>query len=141
MIALVLAVVSLQQAQMGDLPAEGERLGRYSTLFALCEPYYATDIAGGRRLADDFERRSTEAGWTSAQRTAAYDRGRDLERAEVGVVMDASGVTPQEARRHLRQMYPRLKRRCQHLASTVPGSISDVTDGDRRIDAAIRRFR
>lgn len=141
MIALVLAVVSLQQAPTDNLAAEGERLGRYSTLFALCEPYYATDIAAGRRLADDFERRSNEASWTSAQRAAAYDRGRDMERADLGVRLDASGVTQQEARRYLTQMYSRLKPRCQDLAKELPGSISDVADGDRRIDAAIRRFR
>lgn len=141
MIALLLAVVSLQLAPTDDMAAEGERLGRFSTLFALCEPYYGTDIEAGKRLADDFEERSANAGWTSVQRTAAYDRGRDLERAEVGVVMDASGVTPQEARRHLRQMYPRLKRRCNDLARDVPGSISDLEAGDRRLDAAARRFR
>lgn len=120
---------------------EGERLGRLSTLFAVCEPYYTVDIEAGRRLADDFEGRSAEAGWTSRQRMDAYDRGRDLERAEVGIVMDATGVTPAEARRRLRQMFPRLKRRCQDLARDVPGAISDVAAGDQRLDAAARRFR
>ncbi len=141
MIALVLAVVSLHQAPAENLTAEGERLGRYSTLFALCDPYYATDIAAGRRLANDFQRRASDAGWTSVQWSDAYDRGRDLERAELGVVLDATGVTRQEARRYLRQLYPRLKLRCQDLAKELPGSISDVADGDRRIEAAIRRFR
>ena len=120
---------------------EGESLGRLSTLFALCEPYYAVDIAVGRRLAADFERRSQEAGWTDERRSDAYDRGRDLERAQIGVVMDPTGVTPQQARRHLRDMYPRLKARCQYLAQQVPGAVSDVEAGDRRLDAAARRFR
>jgi hypothetical protein len=120
---------------------EGERLGRFSTLFAVCEPYYAVDIEAGRRLADEFARRSTGSGWTAAQRNAAYERGRTLERAEIGIVMSSDDVTPQEARRHLRQMFPRLKRRCQDLAREVPGSISDVEAGDRRLDAAARRLR
>ncbi|MBB5744512.1 hypothetical protein [Brevundimonas variabilis] len=123
------------------LSPEGERLGRYSTLFALCEPYYAVDLAAGRRLADDFVRRSTEAGWTSQRRASAYARGRDLERAEVGVSMDRTGVTRQAARRHLRDLYPRLKTRCQDLAQQVPGSVSDVEAGNLRLDAAARRYR
>lgn len=123
------------------LMTEGERLGRLATLFALCEPYYAIDMAVGRRLAEDFERRSREAGWTDAQRTGAYDRGRDLERAEVGVVMDATGVTPRQARRYLRDMLPRLKVRCGYLAQQAPGAVSDREAGDERLDAAARSFR
>ena len=88
MIAAVLIALSLQLAPVDDLAAEGERLGRYSTLFALCEPYYTVDMAVGHRLADDFERRSTQAGWTARQRRSAYDRGRDLERAGIGLRMD-----------------------------------------------------
>jgi hypothetical protein len=141
MVATFLVALSLQLAPADGLAGEGERLGRLSTLFAVCEPYYAVDIEAGRRLADDFARRSTEAGWTAGQRNAAYERGRDLERAEIGIVMDAPDVTPQEARRHLRQMFPRLKRRCQDLAREVPGSISEVEAGDRRLDAAARRLR
>lgn len=123
------------------LTTEGEHLGRLSTLFALCEPYYTVDIAVGHRLADDFERRSREAGWTDERQTAAYDRGREVERAEVGIVMNAAGVTPQEARRLLRDMYPRLKSRCQYLSQQVPGAVSDLETGDRRLDAAARRYR
>lgn len=134
-------VLSLQAASADGLAAEGERLGRYSTLFALCESYYAVDIEVGRRLADDFERRSAEAGWTSGQRTAAYDRGRELERAEVGIITDATSVPPREARRVLRNMYPRLKRRCHVLAEEAPGAVSDLPAGDRRLDAAARRVR
>lgn len=135
MITAVLVAVALQVGPTDGLAAEGERLGRLSTLFGVCEPYYTVDIAAGRRIADDFERRSAEAGWTGAQRTSAYDRGRDLERAEIGIVMDATGVTPEEARRHLREMFPRLKRRCQDLAREVPDAVSDVEAGDRRLDA------
>lgn len=123
------------------LTAEGEHLGRLSTLFALCEPYYTVNISVGHRLAEDFERRSEEAGWTSERRAGAYGAGRDLERAAVGVVMDATGVTPQQARRHLRDMYPRLKARCQYLSQQIPGAVSDVEAGDRRLDAAARRYR
>ena len=141
MISAALVALSLQLASTDALATEGERLGRLSTLFAVCEPYYAVDIEVGRRLADDFERRSADAGWTAGQRNSAYGRGRDLERAEIGIVMDSTGVTPLEARRHLRQMFPRLKRRCQDLAREIPGSISDVEAGDRRLDAAARRFR
>ena len=120
---------------------EGEYLGRLSTLFALCEPYYAVDIAFGHRLAADFERRSQEAGWTAERRIAAYDRGRDLERAHLGIVMDQTGVTPRQARRQLRDMYPRLKARCQYLARQVPGAVSEVEAGDRRLEDAARRYR
>ncbi len=120
---------------------EGERLGRFSTLFALCEPYYAVDTAFGHRLAADFERRSQEAGWTAEQQRSAYARGRNLERAEVGVIMDQTGVTPQQARRQLRNMYPRLKARCQYLAQQVPGAVSDVEAGNLLLDAAARRYR
>lgn len=141
MVVTFLAALLLQLASADPLEAEGERLGRLSTLFAVCEPYYEVDIEAGGRLADDFERRSAEAGWTAGQRNAAYERGRGLERAEIGIVMDSTGVTPLEARRHLRQMFPRLKRRCQDLAQEVPGSVSDVEAGDRRLDAAARRFR
>ena len=141
MVATFLLALSLQLAPANGLAGEGERLGRLSTLFAVCEPYYAVDIEAGRRLADDFARRSAEAGWTAGQRNAAYERGRDLERAEIGIVMDSPDVTPQEARRHLRQMFPRLKRRCQDLAREVPGSISNVEAGDQRLDAAARRLR
>ena len=141
MVATLLLALSLQLAQPDGLAVEGERLGRFSTLFAVCEPYYAVDIEAGRRLADEFARRSTGSGWTAAQRNAAYERGRTLERAEIGIVMESADVTPQEARRHLRQMFPRLKRRCQDLAREVPGSISDVEAGDRRLDAAARRLR
>ncbi len=141
MVATLLVALSLQLAQPDGLAGEGERLGRFSTLFAVCEPYYEVDIEAGRRLADDFARRSTGSGWTAAQRNAAYERGRDLERAEIGIVMDSTDVTPQEARRHLRQMFPRLKRRCQDLAREVPGSISEVEAGDRRLDAAARLLR
>lgn len=141
MIAVVLATLTLQAMPVEDLAVEGERLGRLSTLFAVCEPYYTVDLQPGQRVATDFERRSTEAGWTASQRASAYDRGRVLERAEVGIVMDTSGMTPQEARLGVRQMFPRLKRRCQDLAREVPGSISDVAAGDRRLDAAARRFR
>lgn len=123
------------------LAPDGERLGRMSTLFALCEPYYAVDLAAGRRLADAFERRAGEAGWTDEQVALAYGRGRDLERAEVGVVMDPTGVTPQQARRHLREMLPRLKTRCRVLAEQVPGAVGDVEAGDRRLDAEARRYR
>lgn len=141
MVATFLVALSLQLAPTDALAAEGERLGRLSTLFAVCEPYYEVDIEAGRRLADDFERRSAEAGWTAGQRNSAYERGRGLERAEIGIVMDSTGVTPIEARRHLRQMFPRLKRRCQDLAREVPGAVSDVEAGDRRLDAAARRLR
>ena len=141
MVATFLVALSLQLAQPDGLAVEGERLGRFSTLFAVCEPYYAVDIEAGHRLADEFARRSTGSGWTAAQRNAAYERGRTLERAEIGIVMESDDVTPQEARRHLRQMFPRLKRRCQALAREVPGSISDVEAGDRRLDAAARRLR
>lgn len=134
-------VDSSADAAVDPFTTEGERLGRLSTLFALCEPYYTVDIAVGRRLAEDFERRSEEAGWTDERRAAAYDRGRDLERTEVGLVMDATGVTPQQARRHMRDLYfPRLQARCQYL-SQIPGAVSDVEAGDRRLDAAVRRYR
>ncbi|GAA0870163.1 hypothetical protein GCM10009116_19990 [Brevundimonas basaltis] len=123
------------------LTAEGEHLGRLSTLFALCEPYYTVDLAVGRRLAEDFERRSDEAGWSVERRAGAYDRGRDLERAEIGIVMNATGVTPQQARRRLRDMYPRLKARCQYLSQQIPGAVSGVEAGDRRLDAAAGRYR
>lgn len=136
-----LLALTLQAASVEGLTAEGERLGRYSTLFALCEPYYVIDIEVGRRLADDFERRSAEAGWTSAQRRTAYDRGRELERAEVGILMDVTSVTPREARRLLREMYPRLKQRCHDLAREAPGAVSDLPAGDRRLDAAAQRVR
>lgn len=141
MILAVFLVTALQPAVIHDFASEGERLGRYSTLFAVCAPYYTVDLAVGRSLADDFERRSAEAGWTADQRMSAYDRGRTLERAEIGIVMDAEGVTPQQARRHLRQMFPRLKSRCQDLAREAPGAISDVEAGDRRLDAAVRGVR
>ncbi|WGM30639.1 hypothetical protein [Brevundimonas sp. NIBR11] len=129
------------EAEVDALTEEGIRLGRFSTLFALCAPYYGTDLAVGHRLADDFERRTQEAGWADGRLNRLYSQGRDLERAEVGVVMDASGVTPQQARRHLREMFPRLKTRCQYLAQQVPGSISDVREGDRRLDATARQYR
>lgn len=141
MLFALLLATSLQIAPVDAMADEGERLGRLSTLFAVCEPYYAVDIDVGRRLAEDFERRSTDAGWTPAQRAIAYGRGRDLERAEIGIVMDATGVSPLEARRHLRRMFPRLKRRCQDLARDVPGAVSDVGAGDRRLDAAARSVR
>lgn len=141
MIAVTLALVALQAVPADDLSLEGERLGRLSTLFAVCEAYYTVDLRAGQRVATDFEQRSTEAGWTADQRANAYDRGRALERAEIGIVMDASAMTPQEARRGVRQMFPRLKTRCQDLAREVPGSISDVAEGNRRLDAAARRFR
>ena len=128
-------------AVVDPLSAEGEHLGRLSTLFALCEPYYTVDIAVGRRLAEDFERRAEEAGWTKDRLARAYGAGRDLERAEVGIVMDTTGVTPQQARRRLREMYPRLKARCQYLSQQVPGTVSDLEAGDRRLDAAARRYR
>src|SRR5690606_8359271 len=95
------------------------------------EPYYTVNIGAGHGLADDFQRRSTAAGWTAEQRSRAYDHGRGLERAEIGIVMDLTGMTPQEARRRLRHMFPRLKRRCQDLARDVPGAVSDVEAGDR----------
>ncbi|MDP3803903.1 hypothetical protein [Brevundimonas sp.] len=145
MLFAVLLALSLQaapaEAPADPLVEEGERLGRLSTLFAVCEPYYTVNIGAGHSLADDFERRSTAAGWTADRRSRAYDRGRDLERAEIGIVMDLAGVTPQEARRRLRHMFPRLKRRCQDLAQDVPGAVSDVEAGDRRLDAAARRHR
>ncbi|WP_372707410.1 hypothetical protein [Brevundimonas sp.] len=140
MITAALVALSLQLVATDGLAGEGERLGRLSTLFAVCEPYYAVDIEAGRRLADAFERRSAAAGWTAVQRSSAYDRGRDLERAEVGIVMDATGVTRAQARSHLRQMYPRLKRRCQDLAREVPGAVADVEAGDLRLDAAARPY-
>lgn len=141
MFAVVLAGLSLQLASSDAFAAEGERLGRLSTLFAVCEPYYTVDIEAGRRLAEDFERRSGQAGWTADQRNSAYNRGRELERSEIGIVMDSANVTPLEARRHLHQMFPRLKRRCQDLAREIPGAVADVEAGDRRLDAAARRFR
>lgn len=141
MIAAILLTLALQTTPSNDLAAEAERLGRYSTLFALCEPFYASNIEAGRRLADDFELRSADAGWTSDQRMEAYDRGRSLERADLGIVLDVTGVAPQEARRRLREMYPRLKRRCGDLATEVPGAISNVAAGDRRLDAEARRYR
>lgn len=141
MFGAFLAMVLLQAGVADSLSLEGQRLGRYTTLFALCEPYYATDIAAGHRIADDFERRSSEAGWTSAQRVEIYAAGRDLERGELGVVLDATGVSPQQARRYLRGLLSRLKPRCQALAIEVPGSIADVEAGDRRLDAALRSYR
>ena len=99
MLSVVVIAFSLQAASVDPLAGEGERLGRLSTLFAVCEPYYAVNIDAGHRLAEDFRQRSADAGWTAGQRSAAYDRGRDLERAELGIVMESSGVTPQEARR------------------------------------------
>ena len=141
MLSVVVIAFSLQAASVDPLAGEGERLGRLSTLFAVCEPYYTVNIDAGHRLAEDFRQRSADAGWTAGQRSAAFDRGRDLERAELGIVMESSGVTPQEARRHLRRMFPRLKRRCQDLARDVPGAVSDVEAGDRRLDAAARRLR
>ena len=145
MLFAALLALALQSApadaSVDPLAGEGERLGRFSTLFAVCEPYYTVNIGAGHGLADDFQRRSTAAGWSAEQRSRAYDHGRGLERAEIGIVMDLTGMTPQEARRRLRHMFPRLKRRCQDLARDVPGAISDVEAGDRRLDAAARRYR
>ncbi|MEG1451523.1 hypothetical protein [Brevundimonas sp.] len=134
-------VETMPEEAVDVFATEGEHLGRLSTLFALCEPYYAVDITFGHRLAADFERRSQEAGWTAERRSSAYARGRDLERADVGVIMDLTGVTPQQARRQLRNMYPRLKARCQYLAQQVPGAVSDVEAGNRLLDADARRYR
>lgn len=141
MLSVLLAMASLQVAAVDDFTTEGERLGRLSTLFGLCEPYYASRIETGHALAADFERRSTAAGWTAQERADAYTRGQQLERAEIGVRLEASGVTPQQARRYLREMLPRLKSRCHALAREVPGSISDVPAGDQRLDAVITRMR
>lgn len=126
---------------LAGLAAEGERLGRLSTLFALCAPYYAVDTEVGGRAADDFERRSAEAGWTRQQRQAAYDSGRARERAEVGLIMDTSGLAPGEARRLYAQMLSRLKTRCHQLAQELPGSVSDLDGGDRKLDTELRRVR
>ena len=71
----------------------------------------------------------------------SYDRGRNLERAQVGVRMDPAGVAPREARRYLRDMLPRLKARCGYLAQQAPGAVSNVAAGDRRLDAAARSYR
>ncbi|MFT4955937.1 MAG: hypothetical protein ACI8U3_002336 [Brevundimonas sp.] len=141
MLLSLFMMIALQPGPVDDLAAEGERLGRYSTLFAVCAPYYTVDLAVGQSLAEDFERRSTDAGWTADQRMSAYDRGRELERAEIGIIMNAEGVTPRQARRHLRQMLPRLQSRCQALAREVPGSIADVDAGDQRVDAMARGIR
>jgi len=141
MIAAFVLGALLQASAPDGLAEEGEHLGRLSTLFAVCEPYYTVDLSVGRRLADDFEQRADQAGWTAEQQAAAYGRGRDLERAGIGIVMDATGVTPRDARRHLRQMFPRLKDRCRYLAEVAPGSISDLEAGDARLDAAARRLR
>ena len=99
MLSVVVIAFSLQAASVDPLAGEGERLGRLSTLFAVCEPYYAVNIDAGHRLAEDFRQRSADAGWTAGQRSAAYDRGRDLERAEIGIVMASSGVTLTEVAR------------------------------------------
>jgi len=139
-IAVLLAAL-LQFMSSNDLALEGERLGRFSTLFAVCEPYYTVDLATGRRLANDFEQRAADAGWTRSQWMAAYDRGRDLERAEIGLVMDSTSLPPAQARNRLREMFPRLKQRCRHLATEIPGAVLDVEEGNRRLNAAARRFR
>ncbi|MFN4297736.1 MAG: hypothetical protein ACK4FB_12945 [Brevundimonas sp.] len=141
MLLPLLMMIALQPSPVDDLTSEGERLGRYSTLFAVCARYYTVDLTVGQSLADDFERRSADAGWTADQRMSAYDRGREIERAEIGIVMDAESVTPRQARRHLRQMLPRLQSRCQDLAREVPGAISDVDAGDQRLDTAVRDIR
>lgn len=141
MLLSLVMMIALQPGPVDDLASEGERLGRYSTLFAVCAPYYTVDLAVGQSLAEDFERRSTDAGWTADQRMSAYDRGRELERAEIGIIMNAEGVAPRQARRHLRQMLPRLQNRCHALAREVPGSIADVDAGDQRVDAMARGIR
>lgn len=130
-----------EDQQVSALAAEAERLGRLSTLFSLCAPYYAVDVDAGHRMAGDFERRSTEAGWTSQQRLDAYETGRERERAEVGLVMNPVGITPREARRLYAQMLSRLKPRCHDLAQEIPGSVSDLDGGDRKLDAQRRNFQ
>jgi len=129
------------EAPTPALAAEAEQLGRWSTLIALCESYYAVDIEAMNSVAGDFERRSAEAGWTRQQRQAAYDAGRVRERAEVGLILDTSGLAPREARRLYGQMLSRLKPRCHDLAQGIPGSVSDLEGGDRKLDAERRSFR
>lgn len=134
-IGLVLAVT-----QPSDLAEEGQWLGRASTLFGICGSWYDLDIEKGRSAANDFAQRAEAAGWTDDQIGDAYDAGRAAERAGLGMQTLPSGEVRLEPERGA-YFFQQSRIRCEVLATRMPGSISNLSEGNRKLDRLIRRGR
>lgn len=79
-------------SQAAPLASEGVWLGRLSTAVAICREYgYGVDETAAREVVDGFEARATLEGWTAENFQAAYDRGRELERADIKILFDFAG--------------------------------------------------
>ena len=104
---------------------------------------YGHPFDGRHRLGgvDGFEARATTEGWTSENLQAAYNQGRELERADFKLLFDLDGLTRSEVRRAYRDHLNRTKVRCRVHSERFPTVISDVRSGERVIDASLSAGR
>lgn len=129
-------------SQAAPLTEEGVWLGRLSTAVAICrESGYGVDETAAREVVDGFEARATLEGWTSENFQAAYDQGRELERADIKILFDFTGLTRSEIRRAYRHHLHQTKVRCRVHSERFPTVISNVRDGERAIDANLSAVR
>ena len=94
-----------------------------------------------RGIVDGFEARATKEGWTSENLQAAYNQGRELERADFKLLFDLDGLTRSEVRRAYRDHLYWTKVRCRVHSERFPTVISDVRNGERSIDASLSAGR
>ena len=129
-------------SQAPPLAEEGVWLGRLSTAVAICRDYgNGVNQTAARGVVDGFEARATTEGWTSENLQAAYNQGRELERADFKLLFDLDGLTRSEVRRAYRDHLNRTKVRCRVHSERFPTVISDVRNGERVIDASLSAGR
>lgn len=129
-------------SQAAPLAEEGVWLGRLSTAVAICREYgYGVDETAAREVVDGFEARAALDGWTAENYQAAYDQGRELERADIKILFDFTGLTRSDIRRAYRAHLNQAKVRCRVHSERFPTVISDVRNGERAIDANLLTVR
>lgn len=142
MLVLAMSAAAQIASPVAPLAEEGVWLGRLSTAVAICqESGYGVDEIAAREVVNGFEARATLDGWTSENFQAAYDRGRDLERADFKIIFEFNGLTRSQIRLAYRDHLHQTKVRCGVHSERFPTVIFNVRQGDRAVDAQLSSVR
>jgi len=137
MIGVALAF-TLQSAPVDAFVAEGESLGRMTTVMAMCASLgYGDNPAMARRLNTDLERRALEAGHSLDVVMAAFRTGMNREKTAFRMDRDEAVMSSDELRLYATETIAGLKRRCREMADERPGLITDLDSGDQAADAQL----
>lgn len=141
---IVAGLFALLQATGPDvaLAEEGVWLGRLSTAVAICREYdYAVDESAARAVVDDFEARASLAGWRSNDFQKVYGQGQELERSDMKIQFDLTGLSRSQIQRGYRDLLRASKARCGVHGERYPAVILNLQEGERSIDVRLRAVR